>query len=177
LGGNDVWQPTLATEQAPAPVVSISGSTLNWNDSNYVLGWAIFKNDVFVKFTTTNSYDIIGNSGLYTVRAANAMGGLSAKSNAVDAAVLGLDDNTLALDNIVLHPNPTNSTANLQIGGDSEKTELSLYNLIGQKVWSGSAITGNNVIVPISLSGFTNGVYLLKIDKGLTTKTMKIIKE
>lgn len=177
LGGSDTWQPTLFTEQAVTPTISNTGAKLNWNDDNYVLGWAIFKNDVFVKFTTTNSYDIVDNNGIYTVRAANAMGGLSAKSNAIDATTLGINDNDLDQDKTVLYPNPTNSIAQLQIGGDSEKTELSLYNLIGQKVWSGNAITGNNVIVPISLSGFTNGVYLLKIDKGTTTKTIKIIKE
>ena len=177
LGGNDIWQPALYTEQALTPAITNTGSKLAWDDDNYALGWAIFKNDVFVKFTTTNSYDIIGNSGLYTVRAANAMGGLSAKSNAVDAATLSVDENILTMDNVVLAPNPTNAIANLQIGGDSEKTELSLYNVIGQKLWSAKAITGNNEIVPVDLSQFKSGVYFLKIVKGTSAKTMKIIKK
>lgn len=177
LGGNDTWQPALHTEQALTPSITNTGSKLTWDDDNYALGWAIFKNDVFVKFTTINSYDIIGNTGLYTVRTANAMGGLSAKSNVVDVATLSLNENALAINNIVLTPNPTNSVANLQIAGDSEKTELSLYNLIGQKLWSDEVITGNNEIVPVDLSQFKSGVYFLKIVKGTSARTMKIIKK
>ena len=85
LGGNDVWQPTFDTEQVTAPVLSISGSTLNWADSNYVLGWAVFKDDIFIDFVTTNSFDISGNTtGIYSIRAANGMGGLGNSSNQVD---------------------------------------------------------------------------------------------
>ena len=83
LGGADAWQPTLYTEQIPAPVVVGNNNTLTWNDNNYVLCWAIFKHNVFVKFVTTNSYEIPFNSSssVYTVRAANEMGGLGDVSN------------------------------------------------------------------------------------------------
>lgn len=83
MGGTDAWQPQLYTDQATVPVISASNGTLSWPDNNYVLCWAVFKDDVFVKFVTTNSYSIPWNatSGVYTVRAANEMGGLSAASN------------------------------------------------------------------------------------------------
>jgi pectin methylesterase-like acyl-CoA thioesterase len=83
VGGSDAWQPQLYTDQATVPVISASNGTISWADNNYVLCWAVFKNDVFVKFVTTNSYSIPWNatSGVYTVRAANEMGGLSAASN------------------------------------------------------------------------------------------------
>ena len=83
LGGADSWQPTLYAEQIPAPVIVGNNNTLTWNDNNYVLCWAIFKDNVFVKFVTTNSYEIPSNSStsVYTVRAANEMGGLGAVSN------------------------------------------------------------------------------------------------
>jgi len=177
LSGSDTWQPTLYTEQAVTPVLSNTGNTLNWSDDNYVLGWAIFKNDVFVKFTTTNSYVITDNTGSYTVRAANAMGGLSAKSNAKNAATLGLENNILVSNDIVVSPNPTSSITKVQIGGSSQETNLSLYNLLGKKLWSTQISTGNNESISIDLSSFINGVYILKVEGEEVFKSIKIIKK
>lgn len=83
LGGTDNWLPRLYTDQAATPVITGSGKTINWADNNYVLCWAIFKDGVFVTFVTANSYTIPANvtTGIYTVRAANEMGGLGVVSN------------------------------------------------------------------------------------------------
>lgn len=86
LGGSDVWQPNLATEQVAAPVIRGGTPALSWDDSNYVLCWAIFKNGSFDKFVTTNSYLIPFGTPLatsFTVRAVNEMGGLSSPSNTI----------------------------------------------------------------------------------------------
>ncbi len=91
LGGTDAWQPKLYTDQAAAPVISILGNRIVWDDNNYVLCWAVFRDNQFETFVTSNYYEIpipIGKSAngasMYTVRAANEMGGLSAPSNAVE---------------------------------------------------------------------------------------------
>lgn len=90
LGGSDNWQPQLYTEQAMAPVISFQNTVipeyrgvLTWDNNDYVLCWAVFKNDVFVTFVTENHFNIgmSETSGNFTVRAANEMGGLSKKSN------------------------------------------------------------------------------------------------
>jgi pectin methylesterase-like acyl-CoA thioesterase len=84
VGGGDNWNPRLYTEQAEVPVISLSGSQLTWDNNDYVLGWAIFKNGIFHDFVTTNSYQVSGNPfTTYRIRAANSMGGLSAASNEV----------------------------------------------------------------------------------------------
>ena len=86
LGGSDTWQPNLYTEQAAAPAITVVGTSLKWDDSNYVLCWAVCKNGKFVKFVTTNSYDIPAGTAdgtVFTVRAANEMGGLSTPSNSI----------------------------------------------------------------------------------------------
>lgn len=178
LSGTDTWQPTLATEQASIPVLSNTGKILNWANNNYVLGWAIFKNDVFVSFTTTNSYDASAQtSGKFSVRAANEMGGLSAKSNELDVATLGLSNTNLVLNTITVSPNPTSGIAKIQIGGSSQETNLSLYTLLGKKLWSNKLTTGNNESVTIDLSSHTNGVYILKVERESESKTVKIIKQ
>jgi len=84
VGGDDAWQPRLFTEQAAAPVLSGSDRILTWNDSPYVLCWAVCIDGKFVEFVTANRYEIPdgeSEDAIYTVRAANEMGGLGEPSN------------------------------------------------------------------------------------------------
>ncbi|MEN3322239.1 pectinesterase family protein [Mariniflexile soesokkakense] len=172
LGGGDTWQPTLFTEQASGPVLSKSGSSLNWDDSNYVLGWAVFKDDVFVDFVITNSYDITGNTiGVYTVRAANAMGGLGASSNQVDIS-LGIKENNLI--GVKVYPNPVlNNEVFVSIPTVSVNTTMSLFGLDGRLIMKVN-IKSNKTL--INMSGIPSGVYLLKVDSEKGSQVSKIIK-
>jgi hypothetical protein len=77
------WQPSLTTEQAPVPTnVTLNGSALSWDNSDYALLWAICKDGAVVAFTTNPTY-IVTEPGAYTVRAANEAGGLSKESESV----------------------------------------------------------------------------------------------
>lgn len=80
------WQPTLYTEQAPVPSnVTIENSTLTWDDSNYVLCWAICKDGKVVGFTTEPTYTVDDATATWSVRAANEMGGLGEATVATEA--------------------------------------------------------------------------------------------
>jgi len=79
------WNPTDLTVQIAAPVASKSGSTLKWTDNADALCWVVFKDGKYFKCVTVPNVDLASGSGVYTVRAANAMGGLGASSNAVSA--------------------------------------------------------------------------------------------
>ena len=105
------WNPKLQTEQAPVPTnVKIDGTTLTWDDSNYVFCWAICKDGNVVGFATEPSYTISGE-GTWTVRAANEMGGLSeASAEASDASGI------------------------LQIEKANENTRSDYFNIAGQRV-------------------------------------------
>lgn len=84
LGGNDTWQPNVYTDQAAAPTITGSAKAISWDNNDYVLCWGVFKNGQFVQFVTNNNYTIpddVSAGAVYTVRAANEMGGLSASSN------------------------------------------------------------------------------------------------
>ena len=89
------WQPTLMTEQAPAPQnvkFNKNGNILFWDGSNYALRYAVCLNGNVIGFTTDTQVDVTTLSGSasaprraasaadYTVRAANEMGGLSEAS-------------------------------------------------------------------------------------------------
>ncbi|MCD8297653.1 MAG: pectinesterase family protein, partial [Prevotella sp.] len=90
MGSTDGWDPTEYTEQASAPQnVTISGTTLTWDNSNYVLCYAICKDGSVIDFTTDNSYTVTDTSATYSVRAANEMGGLG---DAAVAEVTGIKE-------------------------------------------------------------------------------------
>lgn len=95
LGGSDAWQPNLYTEQVAAPVIALNVNTIVWDNSNYVLCWAVIKNGSFVEFVTSNSYVIptgTGEGTTFTIRAVNEMGGLGEASNIVTFVSTGLKD-------------------------------------------------------------------------------------
>ena len=82
LGGTDSWLPTDYTTVVDAPAVSLSGSTLSWTAVGDARCYVIFKNGEYLANQTTTSYEL-ADEGIYTVRAANEMGGLGAEATAV----------------------------------------------------------------------------------------------
>ena len=88
MGQDDDWDPTALTEQASAPtnvVLDADAKTITWDDNNYVLCWAIFKDGKFVAASTTPSYTVDDATATWTVRAANEMGGLGEATKATIA--------------------------------------------------------------------------------------------
>lgn len=91
LGGDDDWNPTSLTEQASAPTgVEIDGSTLTWDDNQYVLCWAVCQDGKVIDFTTEPTYTVGDANAKYSVRAANQMGGLGEAAEAQIAT--GIDE-------------------------------------------------------------------------------------
>ena len=87
LAGDDGWQPQLLTEQAIAPVLTVADGLISWPASDYVFCYAICKNGKVVEFTNETSYTIptdAADTDLFSVRAANEMGGLGVASAAVN---------------------------------------------------------------------------------------------
>lgn len=83
MGSSDGWDPTEATEQLSAPEnVTLQGTSLTWDDSQYALCWAVCKNGKVMAFTSTNKFAITDATATYSVRAANEMGGLSEAAQA-----------------------------------------------------------------------------------------------
>ncbi len=112
MGGNDDWDPTAATEQASAPTdVTINGTSLTWKENNYVLCWAVCKDGKVVAFTTEPSYTADDTNAVWSVRAANEMGGLG------EASVAAITDGI--------------NTVNT---GNSNVVKTEFYNMQGIKV-------------------------------------------
>lgn len=85
LAGSDGWNPTEYTAQVSVENVSLSGNVLSWDNSDYALCWMVFKDGVYYDNVITNSIELT-EEGIYTVRAANARGGLGESSESVTYA-------------------------------------------------------------------------------------------
>lgn len=83
LGGTDGWDPSEYTAQVSVENISLSGNTLSWSDNDDALCWMIFKDGVYYDNVITTSVTLAEN-GNYTVRAANAHGGLGEASASVE---------------------------------------------------------------------------------------------
>ena len=100
------WQPTLLTEQAPQVTgVTFDGSTISWTGNDYSLCYAVCKDGNAIDFTTETTYALpsaakaLGgvtdaSTSVYSVRAANNMGGLSeaVEATATSGDITGVDE-------------------------------------------------------------------------------------
>lgn len=98
MGGDDDWNPATQAEQAPAPSnVAIEGDVITWDDNEYVFCWAVCKNGKIVAFTSEPTYTAEAvapgeTTPVYSVRAANEMGGLGeAVTVSVKSAITDID--------------------------------------------------------------------------------------
>ena len=127
MGSTDSWDPTLYTEQAQAPVIAFADSALCWENSDYVLLYAIVRNDSVVDFTKRSTYAIVPKAGdRWSVRAANEMGGLGLPSN-----VLYIDDQGQVVDQ-------------LQAPGQASVVSVRYFTLDGREVIA--PVQGINVV-------------------------------
>ncbi len=83
--GSDGWAPNVEAATVSARQLSVNGNKLSWNDDENAMCYFIFKDGKYVANTTQSSYTVNDNNtnAIYTVRAANGMGGLGASSNGV----------------------------------------------------------------------------------------------
>lgn len=92
----------------------------------------------------------------------------------INDSSLNIDENEI-LRKVNLYPNPVNNILTINLGKQFEKTEIQVFNLIGQRIKS-YAIE-NKETYEINMYSLTNGVYIVKIKiDGKLTKEYKIIK-
>lgn len=95
LGGNDAWQPMLATEQVAAPMVSETDGTISWQAVPYALNYVVVRDGNVVGITTATTFKESLESGVYeyAVYASNEYGGLGASSNKVTVTAMSTSIN------------------------------------------------------------------------------------
>jgi hypothetical protein len=82
LSGTDGWLPTDYTVLTKAPKVTVNGSMLTWENDPQVRCTVIFKDGQYVGNTADNQFPV-NETGTYTLRTANEMGGLGTDETSI----------------------------------------------------------------------------------------------
>lgn len=91
----------------------------------------------------------------------------------VDEAALSVEDNKLVSSAVSIYPNPTiNKSFTITLNNLSGDTNILVYNLIGSVV---KEINTTSIEEKINLTGFSKGLYLVKISNDGKTLTKKIV--
>jgi hypothetical protein len=105
--------------------------------------------------------------------------------SASDAAVnyvntTGVNNVNEDISNLKLYPNPASTKTNLTFTlTESENVNVSVYNVLGENIFSvdkGMMNAGQQTVV-INSSGFTPGVYILRMNTGNSTTTQRLVIE
>lgn len=93
------------------------------------------------------------------------------------ANVLGVENTTTALSDVVIFPNPATNKINVQCKlNPSTQTNVTITNTIGQVVFNGSYTTPSGMFSEdISLKDFSNGVYFMNISNNGQEETKQFV--
>ena len=105
----------VAADDASA-VATVSGNVISWENDPQVRCTVIFKDGRYVGNTADNQFTV-SETGTYSLRTANEMGGLSTEETTVEVISTGID---------TLHPSPSTFYP----------SSSTTYNLAGQRVGS-----------------------------------------
>lgn len=95
-------------------------------------------------------------------------------SNACTSPTASIEDFGVGM--ISLYPNPTSDVLNIVVPDNYELSgNLTIYNTVGQQVYFNTI--ANTTLYSVNVSGFTSGIYFIKITKDNQTKTLQFVKK
>ena len=90
------------------------------------------------------------------------------KISCADCALVGVEE--MEKENITVYPNPATNKFTVNLAG-SEKANIEMFNLVGQKVYSSTATEK----AEINVSSFRPGIYMLKVSQNGKVYTSKVV--
>ncbi|MBC7425510.1 MAG: PKD domain-containing protein [Bacteroidia bacterium] len=178
-GCNDTAQKVVTISQAPSCGFTVKHDYVNGlnaytfsPDNNTYSEYHWQFGDGGASSNNKPSY-VYSNEGVYSVimKATNNIG-----CNCEQTFKLKIDNNSsveniTTENNINLFPNPSTGKVTITIDGNSNTNELNVYNMLGELVIT---YPSGNTAGEIDLSGYANGVYLIKIKSKTSTITKKV---
>jgi len=175
LKGSDGWQPENLTKQLGAPDVSVESGMLVWDDNDSALCWMVFRDKKYFGCVTVNSCDIPPDSpkALFTVRAANAMGGLGAASDPVSGVSTPVSVlQYSARGDMYLQYNSVRRMVQLR-GVPGETVRMAVYSADGRTVLSGKADVTEGA-AELSIGALQPGMYVVRVRSGIMKNCSRI---
>ena len=90
------------------------------------------------------------------------------KLSCSDCAIIGVEE--MEKENISVYPNPATNKFTVNLAG-SEKANIEMFNLVGQKVYNCTATEK----AEINVSSFRPGIYMLKVSQNGQVYTSKVV--
>ena len=127
-------------------------------------------------------YNIVLNGNLITTYNNNIDLALSAGINTIKVTTnkecQGVYEETIFIsENILLSPNPANSTSKLWVGGNDKDINLTLFDITGRVIWTKNDKVPYSRSINVSFSSIKSGLYILKVNSETINKTIKVIRE
>ena len=106
----------------------------------------------------------------------NEMCGDSAPSQSLVISLTGHGVDEISATEINIHPNPTNDIVNVSIENLNANVQITIYNSVGQAVYTQNESVDNGFSTVINLGDLSNGTYILQVrsEEGIWMK--RIIK-
>lgn len=168
----------------PTMTSNISNAVWNWGDGTS-------SNTLFTshQYSAAGTYTIClsvtitcGASASYCTswyifRSQNGESNQMINVNVVAEGTTGLKEARANQATLNIFPNPATSSFNLQLSGKhNEHLQLSVYNLVGQKVMESDIQPGNgDVNHAVDVTGIPAGMYLVKVRDGNNTYTKQLV--
>ena len=104
------------------------------------------------------------------------MCGDSAPSQSLVISLTGHGVDEISATEINIHPNPTNDIVNVSIENLNANVQITIYNSVGQAVYTQNESVDNGFSTVINLGDLSNGTYILQVrsEEGIWMK--RIIK-
>ena len=154
------------------PVVSLGNDTIVESPAFVIVNAGTGFASYLWSTTETTQSIIVQNSGAYSVTVTDA-NGCSATDTINILVTVGLTDAD-SKDVLHIHPNPVQSLLTLELNS-TDAEGLQLIDVTGRVVWH-SEITDQRTIY-VDVSGYSKGIYLLKMQNDKAFKTYLIVVE
>ena len=116
--------------------------------------------------TYDNTIDLVLSPGINTIKVTTNL------------ECQGVYEETIFVsEDILLSPNPANSTSKLWVGGNDEDVNITLFDITGRVIWTKNDKVPYSRSVNVSFSSIKSGLYILKVNSETINKTIKVIRE
>jgi hypothetical protein len=170
--GNDTIELNEINALYTVPVID-HATFYTWSYSG--TGVSFLPSDTTVSDSVWMNFTANATSGNLTVKGNNACGSGIASANYPISTPIGINEN---INNLYykLYPNPSKGKIMLEMDGINENTEVSVYNLQGEKIYSESIMSSpQRLKKEMNFSGFTKGIYFIKINTSKFIKVEKLV--
>jgi len=127
-------------------------------------------------------YNIVLNGNLITTSSDNIDLSLSPGINTIRVTTnlecQGIFEETIFIsEEILLSPNPANSSSKLWVGGSDDNVNITLFDITGRVIWTRNDQVPYSRSLSVPFNNIKSGLYILKVDSETIKKSIKVIKE